>query len=770
MPPHRSFPARGRPAALVAAAAVALGLQAAARVAAAQAEPDAEPRALDRVTVTGGRPSTLPIEIPTTLESVDRATIERSVNASDAEDALKYLPSLTVRKRYVGDHDHAVLASRASGTGNSARSLVYADGVLLSNLLGNGAAYTPRWGMVSPDEIERVDVLYGPYSAAYAGNSAGAIVDIVTRMPRAFEGHVKLLASAQPYRLYGDADTYRAGQASASLGDRRGAWAWRIDLNRLRADGQPITFANRLLSQTAAGAAAVPVTGAVAGQNPKGQDWLLFGSGGQTHTVQDHAKAKVAFDLTPTLRATYLIASWQADVDRAVNTYLRDAAGAPVYAGDVAVSGRGYTLAAADFSPSRARLGHLAQSLDVKSNTRGPWDWEATASRFDYRTDEVRSPTGTLPAAQDGGAGRIADMAGTGWRTLALKGIWRPAGTGGAHVVEAGAQHDAFRLRTRVSSTADWRGGGAGAAVSSFEGDTTLASLWAQDSWRFAPGWKSVLGLRVERWRAFNGSVGGVALGERAERHVSPKAALSFQASDAWTFRAALGRAVRMPTVAELFQGSVAAGVVVNNDPNLKPERSWSTEWTAERAFASGLLRATLFAEHTADALYSQANIAAGSTVVTVQNVDAIRTTGLEIAAQASGVGLRGLDLNASLTYADSKIVRNDRFPASVGHWQPRVPRWRATLLAAWAVDERWSASLGARYSGLQYGTLDGSDPNGAAYGGFSRYFVADLRLRHRFDRRWSAAFGIDNLNNATYWAFHPYPQRTFSAELRADL
>ena len=59
-----------------------------------------------------------------------------SINATDSEDALKYFPSLLVRKRYIGDYNHAVLASRASGTGNSARSLVYADGILLSQLAG----------------------------------------------------------------------------------------------------------------------------------------------------------------------------------------------------------------------------------------------------------------------------------------------------------------------------------------------------------------------------------------------------------------------------------------------------------------------------------------------------------------------------------------------------------------------------------------------------------------------------------------------------------
>jgi len=42
--------------------------------------------------------------------------------------------------------------------------------------------------------------------------------------------------------------------------------------------------------------------------------------------------------------------------------------------------------------------------------------------------------------------------------------------------------------------------------------------------------------------------------------------------------------------------------------------------------------------------------------------------------------------------------------------------------------------------------------------------------LRYRFDRNWCASVGIDNLNNKKYWAFHPYPQRTFLAELAYDL
>src|SRR6476661_1380607 len=115
---------------------------------------------------------------PNTKESVDAAKLRETVNVRNTEDALRYFPSLVVRKRHIGD-TQAPLATRTSGVGSSARSLIYADGVLLSALIGNNNSFaSPRWGMVSPEEIDRVDVLYGPFSAAYPGNAIGAVVTL----------------------------------------------------------------------------------------------------------------------------------------------------------------------------------------------------------------------------------------------------------------------------------------------------------------------------------------------------------------------------------------------------------------------------------------------------------------------------------------------------------------------------------------------------------------------------------------------------------------
>jgi iron complex outermembrane receptor protein len=644
--------------------------------------------------------------------------------------------------------------------------------MLLSNLLGNGAAFAPRWMMVSPEEIERVDVLYGPYSAAYPGNSLGAVVQFTTRMPRAFEAHGKLTASHQPFRLYGTDASYDSHQATTSVGNRHGDWSWWLHAQHSDSQGQPQTFATRLVAQGMAGGG-TPVTGAWLERNRSNQPWVILGTGTQYHSLQDQLKAKLAWQPGPALRASYTFGYWRNNARGRPESYLRDVSGNAVYSGTVLIDGRSYTLQPSDFGMTNETLEHVMHGLALQSATGGAWDWEFNASLYDYQRDTLRAATVAMPTAQAGGAGRIVDMQGTGWSTLAWKGTWRPQG---GHVWQMGLQHDHHRLRSIEHATSDWIAGAAGARNSAFHGDSTLTSLFVQDSFRPAPRWNAVLGARLEQWHAFNGATSNatttVGHGERRENYLSPKASLAWQWDKDWLLKAALGRAVRMPTVSELYQGGVsAAGTLAGNDPQLRPEQSWSAEIGAERGLGGGgLLRLTAFFERTRDALYSQTNVTVTPNVTSIQNVDRVRTRGLELAWQQADAWVSGLELQSSLTFTDSVIVRNDKFPASVGKWQPRIPRWRATAQATWRPDERWAWTLAARYAGRQYSTLDNSDPNGAAYQGASRHFVTDLRVRYRLGPALSAAFGVDNLNNARHWNFHPYPQRTYHAELKADL
>lgn len=157
-----------------------------------------------------------------------------------------------------------------------------------------------------------------------------------------------------------------------------------------------------------------------------------------------------------------------------------------------------------------------------------------------------------------------------------------------------------------------------------------------------------------------------------------------------------------------------------------------------------------------------------------MQNVGRIGTKGVKAAFNGFDVIAKGLDLSGSVTYADSVIKENAGFVAApgdtLGKRQPNIPKWRATALASDRFDEQWTGAIGARYSGPQFRTLNNADTNGFAYQGVSRYFIVDVRATWRITRQWSAALGIDNLDNDKYWNLHPYPQRSYSAELKFDL
>jgi iron complex outermembrane receptor protein len=756
----------------------------------------AEPiKSLGVVTVTSGQPSSLPRQIPTTMAGSTAREIRETVNATDSEDALKYLPSLLVRKRYVGDYNHAVLSSRASGTGNSARSAVYADGILLSNFLGNGATYAPRWGLVTPEEIARVDVMYGPFSAAYPGNSAGAIVDYVTRMPTRLEAHVKVGAFNQHFQQYQTDSHFGGHQASASIGSREGAWSWWLNLNHLDSSGQPQGF---VLKSTQPTAALTPVgasgngtliTGGVAVKDSKNFDALVIGTTTQYHTVQDHAKVKLAYDLSGTLRASYTLGYWQNTSEGSANSYLRNASTGQTFYSGLANNGvYKFNVSATDFNETREALVQVMHGLSLKSNTRGVFDWELAASVFNYQQDQARrSGNNSATALSTSGTGTYTDQGGTSWDNQALKATWRPDGQQGAHIVDFGYQHDHNVLGIAVSQLPDalnWQSSPVGLPSSQVGGQSETHSLYAQDVWAFAPRFKAVLGARLEDWFASghtrtytNGVLSSASqdYAQRHEQHVSPKMALSFQVEPTLLIKLSNGRAVRMPTVQELYGATTTVSSQFVNDPTLRPERSWTTELSAEKDLGSSLLRVTLFAENVRDSLYSQTTLDSTLGLVTrVSNVGRIATQGVELAFMGDDVLTRGLDLSGSLTYADSRIKDNSGYVSTpgdtIGKFQPRVPVWRATALANYHWSERLSTSLGARYSGRQFSSLNNADVNGFAYTAASKYFTVDARLLYQLNKQWSAALGIDNLNNAHYWNFHPYPHRTFVAELRFDL
>ena len=163
------------------------------------------------------------------------------------------------------------------------------------------------------------------------------------------------------------------------------------------------------------------------------------------------------------------------------------------------------------------------------------------------------------------------------------------------------------------------------------------------------------------------------------------------------------------------------------------------------------------------DAIWAQTDVT--TSVSTFLAVDRVRTTGLELIFEQQRIADLPLDLSANLTWTDSKIVENAADPSTEGKVFPRMPRWRANLLATWHVNDALDTSLGIRHAAKSFGNLDNSDKEDNVYGAMDGYTFVDLKARYQIGKSGHVAFGVDNLFDEQAFVYHPWPQRTFFIE-----
>lgn len=744
----------------------------------AHAQGVASDKLIESITVTGAREH-LDLDVPAPIASKTFEDL-RAQNLINPEDALRYVPNLTIRKRYIGDRN-ALIGGRSFSTLQAPRGLVLMDGYLLSNFLGRFDA--PRWNMITPEEIDRVDVLYGPFSALYPGNSIGTTVQVRTRRPDKRELSVRTTAFGESFDQYGESEDYSGYQASGFFGDRfdNGAW-FTLAANRQDSTSHPMQYFT--VSQSASGqfpavpatGAPTPVTGVIFDTDPFGRRRAVFGASGGAidHTIQNQWKLRGGYALTDWLEAEGFVAEWRNDTENENRTFMRDTSGQEVWQGRVIADGIVFDVPAAALAPSTRDERHVQWGTTLRTTRDTGWNASAVFSEYRIAEDSTLQANTPDPFAANGGPGTNSERDGTGWHTFEVQGVYTPSDgdwTGGAHTLAFGYHRNDYRLESPIYTTADWRSR-AGQLTQDARGETNLQALYVQDAWALAERWVLTLGVRYEDWEATDGFQFATGLvptnyPSRSEREWSPKASLSFRPDDAWQVRLSAGRGVRFPTVAELFLGAVTSTQIVVNDPNLKPEISDSVDLSVEYQPAFGRVRVSLFQDDVQDTIWNQNNAFVFRSPSIVQNIDRVRTRGVETAFSIAEVGIETLSLEGSIAYAEARILRNENHPDYVGNWWPRVPDWRGNLQAVWRPSPSWLASLGYRYSGKTFGRLENDDINGDTYGGISRVNAWDGRVAYTMASGTEIAVGIDNITNDRAYQSHPYPSRTAFAEVR---
>ena len=724
----------------------------------------------DRSSVKPIQLTTLPVTV-----SITQRRAEETVNLVDAEDAVKYLPSVFLRKRNNGD-TQATLATRVWGTSSSARSLIFADGVPLTALIANNNTVGgPRWGLVAPPEVERIDMMMGPYSAAYSGSSMGAVMEITTRLPRKLEGQIQQTQALQGFDLYGTKRNFMTSQTSASVGDRFGNFAFWASGNYQKSNSQPLSYVT-------SGSIPNNTTGAYPDSNKLNAAANVLGASGLLNTHMTNGKIKMAYDVTKTLRASYTFGLWRNDGNSGVDPYLSNAQGQPTYANQTGFASGVYDL----------DQRHTAQAFTLRTDRKEDWDLELVGSTYRFNYDQQRMPVSAADTSFSQ-SGRVAVLDGTGWGTLDLKGTWKPGGQLSRHTLSSGVHYERYALKNTTWNTSNWRDGASHSDKDIFsegDGKTETKALWAQEAWYLTPDLKLTVGGRYEDWRGFDGlnvatrttptdtTVTRVPQPTVTGNKFSPKALLSWHASQDWTLTAALAKAYRFATAAELYQLVTTGTTFTSPDPNLKPDNVTSAELRAERRFERGSVQLSLFQDDVHDAIISQFKTLNGSTtpVSFVSNVDHVRARGAELAFGTNDVLIKGLAFSGNVTAVDPKtlalsgrasVADSGAVSAAIGKQLPNIPKWRTTVTALYRPDEHFTFTLAGRYSSKLYTTLDNVDVRYNTYQGFSEWFVMDTKVNYRVNENWSTSLGVDNLLDRKYFLFHPFPHRTILAGLK---
>lgn len=741
--------------------------------------------------------------------------VDKRINILAAQDAVRYFPSI-----YISENRGATQGRMQTRTFESnERNIIYLDNIPLNSLIGRGSTGNSYGGLqtqfrvISPEEIERVDFITGPWSAQYDGRSMGGVLTYSSKMPDKLKFTAKETVAVVNYNRAGLERIFPRSVTDLTLGDRWGAFSWYINA----------TYQTYQYAPTATAAIPNPNTAPLSPNEiviwtRTGFPQRITGVGGMFDTDLVNTKLKLAYDFTPTLRLQHSVGMYTQDNDVYGETYFSNNNNrwytwfGPITAGNP----NGLQAAASYYGRHQANM--LVNAMSLRQNTGGVFDFDITASHFYFTHNVWNNPTTNVGGNLGGftATGRAQSDTGDYWATLDLKGILRPYGQGGAHEVSFGLYGDQAHVVGVTYPTMNWASGKSSVIGNVYtaigKGTTRTQALWAQEVWRFYPGLKLTAGIRGEHWIASDGfnqtatqaPSGGyvTAVGTpvfqpyRAHTRFSPKGSLEWKPIDDWTITGSVGMANRFPVLSELYTLLTPQGFQqpVSPSPYLRPEVSLNKELTFRRDLKSGgYARLSLFHDDIRDYIINQlvqipGALAPGSATT---NLEYVRNTGVEIDLRKNNFLLDGLDVFANATFVNSHIIANKDFipsgPRGCGFgvanvnsnqncWQltdvgkrvPGPPKWRWKFGFTWTPDDRWSFSGNVRWIDYVWQTTANNDVAwgflGAAGAGGQRVFSVDAKTTYKYNDRFTFDFGVDNIGN---YKTNMIPQRTFVGAVR---
>ena len=658
-------------------------------------------------------------------------------NIKTVDEALDTLPGVFNRRQSLTDTQSSILLH---GIPDQKRTLILKDGVTLNNGYDGSVSFTG----LSTENIEKIEVVQGPFSSLYGGNAMGGVVNIITKMPekREFTLESGYGSSWNRGQSLDDLQKYYVSYCD-KLADK---FSLLFDYGYKSTNGFS-KYLNVVSTQPTAG-----ITGWSYTTDTTGKPRYLIGDKGDNTWWDENIGIKAQYDFSNVskINASFARVRYKYNYDDP-HTYLQDASGNPVYS---------YT--GVNQSTFVSYTGSGAKDVN-QYNVNFETEIGIAKAKLSFGlNDEVKNwytQAGTLIAGGSGGT--VSSTPNQNYNTDLQ--VTLPIFT--RNILTLGGSFKTAVANTEKSSLSEWGDETSTTTLTNnYGGKDKTYAVFAQDEILILNKLTAYIGFREDWWETYDGYANQFGTGafattydSRSDSSFNPKLAVVYKPFDNTTLRTSAGQSFRGPTVYELFTTYVSGSNTYNGNPDLKPEtvQSWDAEIT-QGLWRGAKFSATYFENYMKDLIYN-------TTVSTGQykymNAGKAESKGvvLEIEQRFD----KYVRLFANYTYTDARIKENSANPASV---DKRLTFMPDTMINAGAECEvgPFSASLTGRYISKRYSTDTNTDTVNNVFGSYDPFLTADAKVSYKITKFATISFSVDNITNETYFSSYLAPGRSW--------
>lgn len=730
----------------------------------AQREPSSDQKKLiapvkTEVTVTATR---TPIEIessPMSTALIPRQELEqRDVRLIDK--AIEDVPGV-VSIRFRGESDdHFGIGMRGfAGFSGQARTLILLDDQPLNDSY-NGSV---NWSILSPQDIDRIEIARGPFSSLYGGNAMAGVINMISRRPdgRHMDASYQYGSRATDRFAIHLTDRYfnRLGLTVGYTGFKTGGYS-------------PLPT---LITSTTTGGTAALVTGVTQLRTSSGGTQYQIGRRGNEWFKSEAFRARAEYTFSPRLfgylqymhmrdgndygpyRSSLRLASDGSTVDSGKYTFT-DNSGVT----------RQFSVTPSSYMGTPVGAATNLYHAQVHAQLTPQWMLRVTAGINSNPTNWY-TQAGTT-STYSGGAGTYRKQ-----YSQAFYGNVLVSRTAKKATILFGTETRSDRAHTATYSLNNFRDRTNVGALSLAAGGKTIEqAVYGQYQINFRERLNVVAGGRYDYWKTYDGNSVASAdsaqenYGDRSAQAVTGKIAANLRLPGDWHLRASIGNAFRGPSVYELYytyvHGSGSTKYVAN--PDEKPEHLAAYEAGVSKTFLGRYsIEATGYTNRVTDLIYrtTDPSDSTGNTKVET-NAGMGRTWGTEF--QTKERILHWLDLKQGYSYTNAIILHNESLPTTEGKKIPYVPSHILSYRAT-ATPKRFVLSWGGRYVSSMYSTDANTDTVHNVPGSYDLFFNMDGTVTYEATRHVSVFVNADNMLDRQYHLYYDAIGRSVFAGMR---